>query len=288
MCEHYYICVTGWKTNAGTFNTLSGCGSKRPPAPPGLHLISIQGGGVGRSSQKHSESTLLKYIPPLSEDINLSHQKVCVCHLCVKHLTQIKLSPCAHIQRGNKSSLPGGTKQLLISLWEADGVLINTNSSMITAIQNKRPRLQPDGTNSPRSPQFTCRTLHRSVTSAGPTNTLAPYAQICSGDSPVFYNQSINHQSAVWALSVIKWWKMSISVSASKTISLQSQRKESRRYSHPTNWHQSHRSIITIVLINSTQYFKNNIISESPLNAPLLQINSTFSEMFSDFDFFPK
>lgn len=195
MCEHYYICVTGWKTNAGTFNTLSGCGSKRPPAPPGLHLISIQGGGVGRSSQKHSESTLLKYIPPLSEDINLSHQKVCVCHLCVKHLTQIKLSPCAHIQRGNKSSLPGGTKQLLISLWEADGVLINTNSSMITAIQNKRPRLQPDGTNSPRSPQFTCRTLHRCVTSAGPTNTLAPYAQIYSGDSPVFYNQSINHQS---------------------------------------------------------------------------------------------
>ena len=128
-----------------------------------------------------------------------SHIRRCVWHLCVKHLTQIKLSPCAHIQKGNKSSLPGSTKQLLISLWEADGVLINTNSSMITAIHNKRPRLQPDGTNSPRSPQFTCRTLHRSVTSAGLTNTLAPYAQIYSGDSPVFYNRSIN-QSAVWAL----------------------------------------------------------------------------------------
>lgn len=146
---------------------------------------------------KNTQSRPSLNIFPLCLRTLTSHIRrcVCVCHLCVKHLTQIKLSPCAHIQRGNKSSLPGGTKQLLISLWEADGVLINTNSSMITAIQNKRPRLQPDGTNSPRSPQFTCRTLHRCVTSAGPTNTLAPYAQIYSGNSPVFYNQSINQSS---------------------------------------------------------------------------------------------
>lgn len=150
---------------------------------------------VGAAKNTQSRPSL--NIFPLCLRTLTSHIRgcVCVCHLCVKHLTQIKLSLCAHIQRGNKSSLPGGTKQLLISLWEADGVLINTNSSMITAIQNKRPRLQPDGTNSPRSPQFTCRTLHRSVTSAGPTNTLAPYAQIYSGNSPVFYNQSINQSS---------------------------------------------------------------------------------------------